>query len=171
MVRGGTTMTSQRWTVTVPRLGQPEVEIDLSPFRSSLAERHRGTHCTLQRAARDGFGDLMLIGSVNYRGEVYSSATTHPNDAAGRWVDSYHVFNLSAEWNGIMGSNFHDAPSSPTSHDTYRLSNYIGLQQASGFTNSIYGEPRMYGLCCAIASVARWLIPWGDVNSFGGGRH
>ena len=147
-LRGGTTMTSCDGPVTVPRLGQPEVEIDLSciPFQL-LPENIAALTARYSVPLGDGFGDLMLIGSVNYRGEVYSSATTHPNDDPRAMVDSYHVFNLSAEWNGIMGSNF-DARAfvNNVADDTYRLSNYIGLQQASGFTNSIYGEPRMYGL-------------------------
>lgn len=31
----------------------------------------------------DGIGDVVLFGSVNYRGEVYGSGTTHPADEPG----------------------------------------------------------------------------------------
>ncbi|MBK8993951.1 MAG: TonB-dependent receptor [Gammaproteobacteria bacterium] len=147
-LRGGTTMTSCDGPVKVPTLGQSEVEVDLSciPFQN-LPENIATLTARYSVPLGDAFGELILIGNVNYRDEQYSSATTHPRDDPRAMIESYHVFNLSAEWNGIMGSSV-DARAfvNNVADETYRLNNYIGLQQASGFTNSIYGEPRMYGL-------------------------
>ena len=62
-------------------------------------------------------------------------------------MESFEVVNLSLEWNGILGSNL-DARAFVTNatDETYRVSEYTGLSTSTGFTNSVYGEPRMYGM-------------------------
>ena len=146
-LRGGTTITDCNGPVTVPGVGQAPVVLDLGciPFQNA-PDKIASLNARYTLPLGDGIGDLTLIGSVNYRGDQYSSATTTPQDDPGAWIDAYHVYNLSAEWNGIMGSSF-DARAfvDNVTDETYKTYSYVGLQQSSGFVNSIYGEPRMYG--------------------------
>ena len=146
-LRGGTTITDCTGPVTVPAVGQAPVVLDLSciPFQNA-PDKIASLNARYTLPLGDGIGELTLLGSVNYRGDQYNSATTTPQDDPGAWIDAYHVYNLSAEWNGIMGSNV-DARAfvDNVTDETYKTYSYVGLQQSSGFVNSIYGEPRMYG--------------------------
>ena len=92
-------------------------------------------------------GELVFFGSVNHQGETYSAANMHPADEPNGWMESFEVLNLSLEWNGILGSNL-DARAFVTNatDETYRVSEYSGFANSTGFTNSVYGEPRMYGM-------------------------
>lgn len=89
-----------------------------------------------------------LVGNVNYawNDKIYHSSTTTPNDDPYVWIDSYGLLNLSVEWNSVMGAPV-DARFFMTNvtNKLYRISAYAGYNQAIGFTNSMYGEPRMYG--------------------------
>jgi len=146
-LRAGTQVTDCNGAVTVPGIGQAPVTLDLSciPFQL-VPEQIAALNVRYELPLAEGLGDVVVLGSVNYRDEQYSSATTHPADDPLAMVESYHVYNLSAEWNGIMGSSF-DARAfvNNVTDEEYRSYAYIGLQGASGFVNSIYGEPRMYG--------------------------
>ena len=92
-------------------------------------------------------GELVFFGSINHQGKTYSSATTSEREDPTAWVDSYEVVNLSLEWNGILGSSL-DARAFVTNatDETYSVNEYVGFSQSSGFTNTVYGEPRMYGM-------------------------
>jgi len=147
-LKGGTTLRDCNGLVTVPSLGQPAAVLDLSciPFQNT-PEDTAALNVRYLLPLGDGIGEVVLLGSVNYRGKVYGGATMHPDDEPRGWVDAYHVFNLSAEWNGIMGSSF-DARAfvDNVADDTYVLANYTGYASSSGFTNDMYGEPRMWGV-------------------------
>ena len=147
-LKGGTTLHDCNGLVTVPSLGQPAATLDLSciPFQNT-PEDTAALNVRYLLPLGDGIGDVVLFGSVNYRGEVYGGGTTHPADEPRGWVDAYHVYNVSAEWNGIMGSSFDvRAFVNNVADDTYVLANYTGYANSSGFTNDMYGEPRMWGV-------------------------
>jgi len=145
---GGSTIHDCNGPLTVPSLGQAAKTLDLSciPFQN-VPDDTAALNVRYTLPLGDGIGDVVLLGSVNYRGKVYAGATMHPADEPRGYIDSYHVFNLSAEWNGIMGSNF-DARAfvDNVADDTYRLASYTGYANSSGFTNDMYGEPRMWGM-------------------------
>ena len=147
-LKGGTTLHDCNGLVTVPNLGEPATTLDLSciPFQNT-PEDTAALNVRYMLPLGDGIGDVVLLGSVNYRGEVYGGATMHPADEPRGWVDAYHVYNLSAEWNGIMGSSF-DARAfvNNVTDEEYRLATYTGYSNSSGFTNDMYGEPRMWGV-------------------------
>jgi iron complex outermembrane receptor protein len=147
-LKGGSTLRDCNGQVTVPSLGEPAATLDLSciPFQNT-PEDTAALNVRYLLPLGDGIGDVVLFGSVNYRGEVYGGATMHPDDEPRGWVDAYHVYNVSAEWNGIMGSSFDvRAFVNNVADDTYVLANYTGYANSSGFTNDMYGEPRMWGV-------------------------
>ena len=92
-------------------------------------------------------GDVSITANYAWTDKMYASASTTPKDDPLAWVKAYGVLNMSLEWSDIMGKPF-DLRFFMTNvtNKTYRTYAYVGMQQASGFTNSIYGEPRMYGV-------------------------
>lgn len=94
----------------------------------------------------DSTGTLVLGANYSWIDKIYNSATTTPKDDIHGWMDSYGKLDLSVEWQDVMGSNFDLRVFGTNVTDkTYRTNAYIGLRGASGFTQSLYGEPRMYG--------------------------
>jgi iron complex outermembrane receptor protein len=92
-------------------------------------------------------GDVSLTANYAWTDRMYASASTTPKDDPLGWVKAYGVLNMSVEWANVMGKPF-DLRFFMTNvtDKTYRVYAYVGQQQASGFVNSIYGEPRMYGV-------------------------
>ena len=147
-LKGGATLHDCDGEVMVPYIGEAATSLDLSciPFQNT-PEDTAALNVRYTLPLGDGIGDVILIGSVNYRGEVYAGATMHPADEPRGWIDGFHVYNLSAEWNAIMGSGF-DARAFVTNvtDEEYRLASYTGYANSVGFTNDYYGEPRMWGV-------------------------
>lgn len=92
-------------------------------------------------------GELDIMANYAWTDRMYASASTTPKDDPLAWVQAYGVLNMSVEWTNMMGNPV-DLRFFMTNvtNKTYRAYAYVGLQQALGFTNSIYGEPRMYGV-------------------------
>ncbi|WP_170150127.1 TonB-dependent receptor [Parahaliea mediterranea] len=147
-LRGGSTMFPCDGPLTVPSVGQADVVADYSciPFQNT-PEHIASLNFNYFLPLGENLGDLEFFASVNYQGETYSSATTSPLDDPGAWIDDYTTVNLSMEWNRLFGSNL-DARAFVTNatDETYAINEYVGLRQSSGFTNTVYGEPRMYGI-------------------------
>lgn len=94
----------------------------------------------------EAVGTLVLGANYSWVDKIYNSATTTPRDDIHAWMDAYGKLDLSLEWQSIMGSNFDLRVFGTNVTDkVYRTNAYIGLRGASGFTQSLYGEPRMYG--------------------------
>ena len=94
----------------------------------------------------DSTGTLVFGANYSWVDKIYNSATTTPRDDIHGWMDSYGKLDLSLEWQDLMGSNFDLRIFGTNVTDkTYRTNAYVGLRGASGFTQSLYGEPRMYG--------------------------
>ncbi|MCG3169989.1 MAG: Vitamin B12 transporter BtuB [Pseudomonadales bacterium] len=147
-LRGGFVVNTCNGAQTVPFIGQASFVADLSCIpMQNIPEHTAALTARYTLALGDGAGDVVLLANWSYRGKVYTSATTHPKDDPGAWLDGYDVLNLSAEWNGVLGSNVDlRAFVNNATDETYAVYSYIGLQQSSGFVNSTYGEPRMYGV-------------------------
>lgn len=94
----------------------------------------------------DDMGTLVFNANYAWNDKIYHSSTTTPKDDPYVWIDSYGLLNLSVEWNSVFGAPV-DARVFMTNatNKVYRISAYPGYNQAIGFTNSMYGEPRMYG--------------------------
>lgn len=95
----------------------------------------------------EDMGKLVFTANYAWNDKIFHSSTTTPKDDPYVWIDSYGILNLSAEWNSVFGAPV-DARFFMTNvtNKAYRISAYPGYNQAIGFTNSIYGEPRMYGM-------------------------
>jgi len=147
-LRGGSTYFPCSGPLTVPSVGQAAVAADYSciPFQNA-PEHIASLSMRYTLPLNNNLGELLLFSSINHQGKTYTSATTSPLEDPTAWMDGFEVINLSLEWNGIMGSNL-DARAFVTNaaDKTYKVSEYIGLSNSSGFTNSVYGEPRMYGM-------------------------
>ena len=79
--------------------------------------------------------------------EVWHGATMTPNDDPLGWTDSYGLLNLSVDWSGVLGYDIDlRLWGTNVTDKTYRAFAYTGYSGSSGFVNSVYGEPRMYGL-------------------------
>ncbi|MDD3797763.1 MAG: TonB-dependent receptor [Novosphingobium sp.] len=91
-------------------------------------------------------GTLVFGANWSWVDKVYTSATRPLAGDPLALMDSYGKLDLSFEWNGIMGSNFDLRVFGTNVTDkTYRTYAYTGLSGSSGFVESLYGEPRMYG--------------------------
>ncbi len=96
--------------------------------------------------AGDEVGTFVVGANYSWVDKVYTSATTTPNDDPKSMLAAYGLLNLSAEWNGILGSPLDlRVFATNVTNKLYRTYSYVGVKQASGFSNSLYGEPRMYG--------------------------
>lgn len=147
-MRGGQPIQTCDGPRLVPTIGYPDIVADFSCIPVQNIPKHTAAlNLRYQLPLGDGMGDMVLFASWNYVGRIYGSATTHPKDDPDAWIEKYDVLNISAEWNGVMGSNFDVRAFVNNVNDkTYRINAYPGLQQSTGFTNSTYGEPRMYGI-------------------------
>ncbi|MFO7551993.1 MAG: TonB-dependent receptor [Haliea sp.] len=147
-LRGGTTLYPCSGPVTWPGAGQPDLVADYSciPFQNT-PEHIAALNARYYLSLAEGLGELVLFASVNHQGKSYSSATTSEREDPTAWVAGYATVNLSLEWNGMLGSRF-DARAFVTNatDKTYAVNEYVGFSQSSGFTNTVYGEPRMYGM-------------------------
>jgi len=91
-------------------------------------------------------GSLVFGANYSWVDRIYTSATRTEKDDPNAWIPSYGKLDLSFEWNGIMGSNFDlRVFGTNVTNKLYRVHRYPGLYTATGFTTSLYGEPRMYG--------------------------
>ncbi|HBM84607.1 MAG TPA: hypothetical protein DD459_13140 [Halieaceae bacterium] len=146
-LRGGTTLYPCSGPTTWPGLGQPSVSLDYSCIPFQNTPEHIAALNVRYYLPLGNLGELVFFGSINHQGKTYSSATTSEREDPTAWVDSYEVVNLSLEWNGILGSSL-DARAFVTNatDETYSVNEYVGFSQSSGFTNTVYGEPRMYGM-------------------------
>ena len=147
-MRGGLPIQTCDGPMLVPPIGYPDMVVDLSCLPVQNIPKHTAAlNLRYRLPVGEGVGDVVLLASWNHVGERYGSATTHPKDDPMAWIGKYDLLNLSAEWNGVLGSNFDLRAFVNNATDrTYRVNAYPGLQQSSGFSNSTYGEPRMYGV-------------------------
>ncbi|MAC32487.1 MAG: hypothetical protein CME38_02645 [Haliea sp.] len=147
-LRGGTTLYPCSGPTTWPSVGQQAVDLDYSciPFQNT-PEHIAALSVRYYLPLVNNLGELVFFGSLNHQGRIYSSATTSEREDPSSWIDSYEVLNLSLEWNGILGSNL-DARAfvNNATDETYAVNEYVGFSQSGGFTNTVYGEPRMYGM-------------------------
>ncbi|MBK7250760.1 MAG: TonB-dependent receptor [Gammaproteobacteria bacterium] len=133
--------------VAVPFPGQPATAIDLScaPFQNTPENMFNvNARYTLPL----GEAGLLAFGAAYaWIDKVWHGATMTPNDDPLGWTDSYGLLNLSIAWSGIFGSKL-DARiwGTNVTDETYRSFAYTGYSTSTGFVNSVYGEPRMYGL-------------------------
>lgn len=133
--------------IAVPFPGQPATSIDLScvPFQNAPENMF---NLNARYALPLGEAGTLAFGAVySWIDKVWHGATMTPNDDPLGWTDSYGLLNLSMDWNGVFGSKL-DARlwGTNVTDKTYRSFAYTGYSGASGFVNSVYGEPRMYGL-------------------------
>ena len=76
----------------------------------------------------------------------YTAPITVPAAEPGAWLESFDLLNASIYWSGVFGSRF-DVQLFGTNltDEEYRISN-SNVWNELGYRNSIWGEPRMYGL-------------------------
>ena len=133
--------------LAVPYIPGDFVTADLSCMPYAYVPKNQfNVNARYERALGDDMGKLVATVNYAWNDKIYYSATTTPKDDPKAWIDSYGILNLSLEWNSVMGAPV-DARFFMTNatNKAYRISAYPGYNQAIGFTNSIYGEPRMYG--------------------------
>lgn len=133
--------------VAVPFPGQPATSIDLScvPFQNTPENMF---NVSARYTLPLGEAGTLAFGAVySWVDKIWHGATMTPNDDPLGWTDSYGLLNLSVDWGGVFGSRL-DAQlwGTNVADKTYRSSAYVGYSGSSGFVNSVYGEPRMYGL-------------------------
>ncbi len=147
-LRQGTEVYPCSGPLIVPSPGMEPVTADYSCIPFQNTPKHiAALNARYTQMLPSNLGELVFFGSLNHQGRMYSSATTSPQEDPRSWTGGYTLLNLSMEWNNILGSTL-DARAFVTNatNKTYRVNEYVGLLQSTGFTNSVYGEPRMYGL-------------------------
>lgn len=121
------------------------VEMSCEPFQAvpknqySLSARY-----TLPIDASKG--EVEVSTTYTWIDRAYSGQTTLEAQEPGAWLPSYGLYNASASWKNIMGSNF-DAQlyGSNLANKEYIISN-SNQWNLTYFRSSIYSEPRMIGL-------------------------
>jgi iron complex outermembrane recepter protein len=86
--------------------------------------------------------------------ERYVAPITTPEAEPGAWLDSFGLVNASISWREVFESRFDlQLFGTNLTDEEYRISN-SNVWNELGYKNSIWGEPRMYGL--------RATYRWGD---------
>jgi iron complex outermembrane receptor protein len=84
----------------------------------------------------------------------YTAPITTPDAEPGAWLDSFGLVNGSISWREIFESRFDlQLFGTNLTDEEYRISN-SNVWNELGYKNSIWGEPRMYGM--------RVTYRWGD---------
>ncbi|HLG89775.1 MAG TPA: TonB-dependent receptor [Alphaproteobacteria bacterium] len=93
----------------------------------------------------DTLGDVSLAGTWSYQSHQYLGV--FPNDPAYTTIGgNYSVFDLSLDWNDILGSSVDGSLFVNNLTDAvYRIGGYP-IYSTAGFTAFFYGEPQMYGV-------------------------
>lgn len=138
---------SCRGPVAVPYPGQPETLIDLSCTPFEETPEHMLNVNARYALPLGEAGTLIFGATYSWIDKIWHGSTMTPKDDPLGWTASYGLLNLSIDWKGIFGSRF-DAQlwGTNVTDKTYRSFAYTGYSSSTGFTNSVYGEPRMYGL-------------------------
>lgn len=116
--------------------GVPEFEQRGSP------KHQMGATATMSPPIDPALGELNFIANITYRSKVYLDDF----EVAGL-QPGYELVNIRAEWNNIAQSGISAAVFANNLLDkTYRIGVLGLMAEGLGFQNSVYGEPRMYGL-------------------------
>jgi iron complex outermembrane recepter protein len=76
----------------------------------------------------------------------YSAPVSVPEEEPGAWLESFHLVNASITWREIYGSRFDlQVFGTNLTDEDYRISN-SNVWNELGYQNSIWGEPRIYGV-------------------------
>jgi len=115
----------------------------LTEFEQRGSPRHQmGATAIVSPSIGPSLGDFNLIANVTYRSKVYLDDFEIQGLQPG-----YALVNVRAEWNNIAESRISAAVFANNLLDkTYRIGVLGLIAEGLGFQNSVYGEPRMYGL-------------------------
>ena len=115
----------------------------LLEFEQRGSPRHQmGATATISPPIDPALGELNLIANVTYRSKVHLDDFEVQGDQPG-----YALVNARVELNDIAGSRVSAALFANNLFDkTYRIGVLGLIAEGLGFQNSVYGEPRMYGL-------------------------
>jgi iron complex outermembrane receptor protein len=116
--------------------GRPEFEQRGSP-------RHQmGATAIMSPPIDPSMGELNFIANITYRSKVYLDDFEIQGLQPG-----YELVNVRAEWNNIAESGISAAVFANNLLDkTYRIGVLGLIAEGLGFQNSVFGEPRMYGV-------------------------
>lgn len=78
--------------------------------------------------------------------DIYVAPITIPAAEPGAWLDAFNLLNASISWQEMYGSRFSlQVFGTNLTDEEYRISN-SNVWNELGYKNSIWGEPRMYGV-------------------------
>jgi iron complex outermembrane receptor protein len=112
-------------------------------FEQRGSPRHQmGATATYSPPIDEALGQVNLIGNVTYRSKIYLDDFEIQGLQPG-----YALVNARVEWNDIAQSGISAAVFANNLLDkTYRIGVLGLIAEGLGFQNSVYGEPRMYGV-------------------------
>ncbi len=133
--------------VALPASPGQTVALDMSCLPFQHTPKHQfNLNARYSMPLGDDVGTLVANAGYSWVGTKYSLPVSTIRDEPDAKIDSFGLLNLSLDWNGLFGSNF-DARFFMTNvtNKLYRISSTSASSAGTGFTASIYGEPRMYG--------------------------
>jgi iron complex outermembrane recepter protein len=107
-----------------------------------VPKHQAGFTATASPPTSESFGQLNLIANFTWRSEIFLDDF----EIQGR-QGSYALLNLRAEVNNVAGTGASVAVfANNVLDETYRIGTLGLIAEGLGFSSSVYGEPRMYGL-------------------------
>lgn len=121
------------------------VDLSCLPFQSVPQHQYSVT-ARYSLPIPEEFGGVEFSVTYSWVDESYVTATTLPSDEPGAWIDDFDLINASLYWRQIYTSNFDLQLFATNLEDKeYRIGNSNTWREVYA-RNSIWGEPRMYGL-------------------------
>ncbi|MEZ5679842.1 MAG: TonB-dependent receptor [Erythrobacter sp.] len=116
---------------------------DLAGTPFSFVPKHKvSLNATVNAPLPRSVGDLGLTASFSYQSSQRVTPENQPFDT----IPGYSLFNLRLDWDDVLGSPIDLAVFATNLFDReYRVTSNPGYNN-SGFVNSIYGEPRSFGV-------------------------
>lgn len=128
-------------------VAQPGETVNLKclPFQF-VAPYIFSAHIAAEQSLPDDLGTISVFLNYAYTSGQHTEAVVLPPGQPGEKLESYGTLNLSVDWRNVAGSQLDlGFYATNLTNKLYRVSNG-NLYQSLLFTNTMYGEPRMYGL-------------------------
>lgn len=134
-------------TIAIPAIpsaltaAQPSRDLAGTPF--SFVPRHKvSLDARIGLPLPERVGDIGLTASYTYQSSQRVTPESQPFDT----IEGYNLANLRLDWNNVFGSKVDLAAFVTNLFDKeYRVTSNPGYNN-SGFVNTIYGEPRSWGV-------------------------
>lgn len=103
-------------------------------------------HVSAEQPLADDLGTISMFLNYSHTSAQHTEAVVLPPNQPGEKLEAYGTLNLSLDWRKVGGSGLDIGfYATNLTNKLYRVGNG-NVYQSLLFTNSLYGEPRMYGM-------------------------